>query len=355
MDFYNYDLDKEIDKIKNTLYKPYDLDFYSARKIIQEILDIPSKINIKAYVYHGIHVSPHEEKDYALLYKEPVLLNNIDELKYLIEKGADKGKTFCFGSSFVRYKELKNIKQDENAKGTIVFPYHSCTVMDTNVDWDEYAEKLLELPDEFKPINICMYYNDLLKNRHIPFIKKGFNVYTAGHANDPDFVDNFYEIIKHHKYSTTNSFSGSNIFYCVDLGLKVFIYANETKKGQIEGENFKDFSNISGYKSANEYTSSDYCMKNMCFFKNNLPIYPNVEMSLENIENFKNKLGLSNRTSNNVIRKTLLNYIKYGECNPSLNSKIKYFLLRKEKQGNKRTLVFFNTIKISYNKKDKNK
>lgn len=339
MDFYNYNLNQEIEKIKNTKYIPYDLDFYSSRKIIHEVFDIPQKYNLRAYVYHGIDVTDFELNDYALLYEEPILVTRKKQQEYLVTKGLDANRIFSAGALFIRYKELKNIQQDKNAKGTIVFPSHSSQEVDVAVNWETYAQKLNKLPNEYKPINICMYYLDIIKGKHLPFINNGFNVYTAGHVNNPDFVDNFYEIIKHHKYTLTNAFGGSNLFYCINLGLKPFVYTGDTEIKYSEGENFKFFQKISGFNDLEELKKSEYTFTYKNFFKENLPIYPKTEISRENIKIFENKLGLSERTPDFIIKNALINYAKYGKTIVSLFDKLEYFIFKRSKIINKLKII----------------
>jgi len=58
---------------------------------------------------------------------------------------------------------------------------------------------------------------------HNTFIEQGIPVYSAGHAHDQDFVDRFYDIIRHFKYSMSNAI-GSYTYYSVELGIPFSLF-----------------------------------------------------------------------------------------------------------------------------------
>lgn len=344
IDFYNYDLEKEIEKIKNTKNNPNDLDYYSYRKIVHQIYNIPEKYNIEAYVYHGINIADNELKDYALDVNYPVLAIRQSQVDYLLKKGGIENNIFASGSLFTRYRNFKNIKPAGDAKGTVVFPYHSCSVADAINDFDKYIEDLKKLPDEFKPINICMYWIDILKNRHQIFLNNGFNVYTAGHCNDPDFVDNFYEILKHHKYATANSWSGSNLLYCVEFGIPTFVYCDETYLEQKLDEKFLEktgIENLDVFKKYGEISHS--------FFKKHFPKYPETKMSEESKREVLIKLGMDYQTPDKKIRQSILKHIHKKHKKEFIN-KLKKFIYKKEKIKETRLVTIFGVIKFKYAK-----
>lgn len=134
-------------------------------------------------------------------------------------------KVYVVGSGFVHYKNLNKISRVSNPKGTVVFPFHSTFNIDTIFDWEKYINELKSLPDKFHPLTICMHYVDIEKGLDRLFLKHGFNVVTAGHKNNIQFVQNFYEIIRDKKYGTSNIF-GSQALYAADLGLPYFLYGS---------------------------------------------------------------------------------------------------------------------------------
>jgi len=130
---------------------------------------------------------------------------------------------FVIGSPFVQYRRLKNIYKAQDANGTVVFPLHSTPKDEGVFDRQEYSKKLKELPDEFHPIKICVHNHDFLHGFDKIYREQGYEVVTAGKREEPDFVDKFYEILRHCKYATSNAF-GSYLFYAVEMGVPFFIY-----------------------------------------------------------------------------------------------------------------------------------
>lgn len=325
MQFEEFDLDKAIEKIKSFELEPRDLYWYSANKIIHELYNIPSSFKIDVYPYHGIYVTDYELSPYAFDFKNTVLCTRQSQVDYLIENGRSADNTFCSGALFPLYRRLKCIEPDVGAKGTIVFPSHSSLEFDKDVSYTSYIAELKKLPESFYPLNICMYWLDILKGRHKLFIENGFNVYTAGHSNDPDFVDNFYEILRHHKYATSNSFSGSNLLYAVEFGMPTFIYADESLKNIKEGENFS-------HVGADREQIKAYTQVSLEFFKNNFPKYPNIEMSNMSKNKVLSLLGLDYKTPRKIVSNRIIREYYSMKLNKYVK-RIKHYFYKKTKDG----------------------
>ncbi len=129
------------------------------------------------------------------------------------------------GSPFVHYRKSRKIEKDAAAAGTIAFPAHSTQLTETVFDIDAYCKQLLSLPEEYHPITICIHFYDIARKRDEIYKKYGFNIVTAGPPIVPgfEFVEKFYEILKKHKYATSN-LMGTYSFYAVEMGIPFFIY-----------------------------------------------------------------------------------------------------------------------------------
>jgi hypothetical protein len=128
------------------------------------------------------------------------------------------------GAPFVLYKNMNKIGKRKDAKGTVVFPSHSTYFTRSKFSIEEYCEVLNELPAEFKPITICLFWLDYIDPSTDIYRKYGFDVVSAGVkiANSLSFVRNFYRILTRHKYATSNDV-GSYAFYAIDLGIPFFL------------------------------------------------------------------------------------------------------------------------------------
>lgn len=344
IDFHNYDLNAEIEKIKNHTSAEDIQHLYSNYKIIKELYNIPKDYQLNYYQYHGIYLEECEMSNNAFKFNDKVILcTRKSQVDYLLNQPNYKNQnTFHTGGLFPRYRRLKNITKSPEAKGTIAFYNHSIAECKVQTDIPLYIKKLKELPEQFHPINICMFWVDLLANSHLPFLENGFNVYTAGTDGDEDFVDNFYEILRHHEYATGNSSSTSSYFYAVELGIPLFRYdISYCDKSKV----YKSIQHLLSVSEA-EYTN---IVNNHIEIANTLfPTYPNIATGEENRNKVLYYLGLDQEIPDKAIRKALLK----TAVKPSLIKKIKRFFLTRKKEGTKREIIFFNFLHIHYNVKE---
>lgn len=219
------DLEVAIKKIKfyeTHFGSPSGDKCYGMGNALKQYLKIPKFFPLYVELDHGVGLNDTPNQC-QLKTSYPILVTREAQKKELSKHGK---KSYVTGSTFVHYRKLNKIEMAENAIGTICFPVHSTHLIDVVFDWEKYSEELLKLPQHFHPITVCVYWADLLKNRHKPFLNKKFNVVTAGHMADPDFTYNFYDILRRHKYGTSNQIS-SCTFYCVEMGLAFFLYGDE--------------------------------------------------------------------------------------------------------------------------------
>lgn len=300
INFEKYDLEKEIEKIEKTPYSCRNfLDWYSHLKILTALYDLKNSKKLEARIYHGIFATDYEwNYTGAIESKVPVLCTRQSQVDFLIKHGRSKDKTFATGALFPLYAKLKNIQQAEDAEGTIVYPAHSGASTETSVDWQSYIDKLNELPDEFKPIHVCLHWRDIVKKRYKIFLQNGFKVYCAGHCRDKDFVDNYYEILRHHKYVSSNCATSSALVYAIDFGLPTFVY------GRTSEQNAYDISqsNLLG-RTKEEYIN--YLQENMEFFEKIIPEYPNINQSKESKEKINYLFGVGATSPKEDIEKAL--------------------------------------------------
>lgn len=195
----------------------------------------PSFLPLCVYSDHGadgdsnvyMHELETDASHFLFHYK-----NKIQNFKTKSQKKVD-----CIMSLFAWYRRKHNIIQEKNAKGTIAFPAHSIPDIDDVSNIENYIELLKQLPEEFQPVCVCLHMHDINKGQHKIFQKHGIPTYTVGHAFDQRFAQRFYSILKHFKYSTSNSI-GSNVFYSVEIGIPFFLYGQEPEYVNISNPNF---------------------------------------------------------------------------------------------------------------------
>lgn len=133
-----------------------------------------------------------------------------------------------FYSPFVFYRRKNRIERSPDARGTIAFPAHTTEAIDDVSNIEIYIKQLLELPEEFQPVSVCLHMHDINKGQHKVFLKHKIPVYTAGNSNDDRFCERFYDILRNHSYATSNMV-GSCLYYSVEMGIPFSIYGNKQK------------------------------------------------------------------------------------------------------------------------------
>jgi hypothetical protein len=98
-----------------------------------------------------------------------------------------------------------------------------------------------------------MCWVDIMQGRHKIWLENGFPVYTVGHAYHEEFVERFYDLIRHFKFMTSNSI-GSQTYYAVEMGIPFFLYGPEPEyfnksdhgipKGKMELHNYENYNKI---------------------------------------------------------------------------------------------------------------
>ena len=239
-------------KIISGLFNP-ELDsnsLYRTKTIIREYSGFPSLLPIIAHYQHGWLVGfPFLETDYINAKQKGLMFvfnkRNQEEWKKQFDV-----KAIIIGAPFCHYRRMYNIEKDSKASGTLAFPAHLSTNKQIKTVFDKitYLENLFDLPEEYHPITICSYFNEFsdwqeLKNKS----KFNFNLVTSGHSWSDNFPANFYNILKKHKFVTSNNY-GSHILYSIDFGLPFFFLgepAKYCKNGEIlEDVGYQELCNI---------------------------------------------------------------------------------------------------------------
>ena len=207
---------------------------YGFNAIIREYASYPSTLPLFCRYEHGWNYLT-ESDAYDLLTDKPLMLVwSRRRLQAWNEKSSIPAA--IVGAPFIHYRKLKQIEKDSAANGTVAFPAHATPLIDAVFDIDEYCKQLKSLPIEFHPITICLHQHDLERKKDEIYKKYGFNVVTAGPiwVLGFEFVKKFYEILRSHKYATSNQV-GSYSFYAVEMGIPFFIFgelANMKNNGE---------------------------------------------------------------------------------------------------------------------------
>ncbi len=197
-------------------------ELYSFGKYIRKYGFFPEILPLAVYSDHSgpsfyKHVQKHELESEA-----PVFLSHskfkVEEYRQITGK-----KSYVMYSPAVFYRRTNNIKQNKEASGTVAFPVHSLPSEDEEFDIDGYCNQLKQLPDNYKPIKICLHMHDIAKKRNLIYQKYGFELLTAGNSHDYRFIERLYKIISNAKYTTSNDI-GTITLYSLEMGIPFFVY-----------------------------------------------------------------------------------------------------------------------------------
>lgn len=197
---------------------------YGFNRLVKLHLDWYRWLPLSVEIHHGWY--PRQAPRAVDLKKNIPAILVFNERQALAWRAVNGTPAFVLGAPFVHYRRYKGFIQSSQARGTVVFPVHSGSVMDVEFDIDSYCAELLALPAKFHPINICLHDDDIRRKRHEAYLERGFSVYCAGSRRDPNFADNFYSILSEHEYSTSNG-AGSYVLYSVEMGIPFFLYGPE--------------------------------------------------------------------------------------------------------------------------------
>lgn len=221
------DLKKEIEKIKRIEKSGHHLrmsQYYGMDNIFKAYTDLPSilPVHYTLFLEHGITIMPDYINDKIKNSRSEIIFVNTSHRKKYLSSIKNKSVEIL-GPLAIHYRRMNGVVKSQNVEGTLIFPSHSTHYVDSVFNWEVYADSLLKLPDEFKPLTICLYWKDFVLGRENIFIDRGFEVTTNGHIYDSQHIHNTYENLKSFKYVSGNSIT-SAFFYAMELGIPAFRY-----------------------------------------------------------------------------------------------------------------------------------
>ena len=99
----------------------------------------------------------------------------------------------------------------------------------------------------------CLFYTSQYKRYNLPII-------TIGNPNSVEFVDEFYKTTTQFKYATSNS-AGSQLYYCVEMGMPYFILGEEPRLMNHSDSNLS----LGIYKATNDIEKEIIGIENKLF------------------------------------------------------------------------------------------
>ncbi len=186
----------------------------------------PKNWPLYTYMDHGValydKIPPHEINNNApIIFKFSVRQTEA-------YKKASKKPALTLLNPTIHCRQKNKISVSPSASGTLFFPAHTTELIDDNTAWDTFIDNLENVPEQFKPLHICLHPTDVRKGLDKIFENRGYPVFCAGSAYEDNFAENFYNILKNYRHTMSNLL-GSYVFYSVEMGIPFSLYGEEPK------------------------------------------------------------------------------------------------------------------------------
>lgn len=203
--------------------------FYGHSHIIKSYCNLPEHEPIPMAIQHGA------DRSYQQLlheiFEEPLFDYWVYSAR--VKKNANRkfgvslSNLHILGAPFAYLCRILNhqLSPVEARKGTIAFPDHSTPGKEIIGQYEDYANELSRLPNEFHPITVSVHPHDIQLNKHLTFLNHGFAVVTAGNSSplQINFLHNFYHFCKDKRYATSNALNATPPTYVMYLGIPFFL------------------------------------------------------------------------------------------------------------------------------------
>lgn len=273
------------------------IEMYGFGKEFRTYAGLPEDYPLRAVSQHGIVLLDKPEA-HELQNGLPLMLMHSRRLQAEWKK-LSKKRCQVIKSPFHTYRVRNKITQHANAAGSIFFVSHTTFWNKAKLDVNKLILQINNLPEAFKPVDICLHFVDIKKGLHHAFLNAGFTCYCAGNQYNEDFIKNFYSFVPKFKYVLTNHV-GSYVFYAVDLNIPVSM-VGESPEYEYEKTKFYE---------AKVSTSKDHTR--MRLFEEILGQNLNTEISEELRRNCIAEMGITDGMEPDMLRRELmLAYKKY--------------------------------------------
>lgn len=193
--------------------------FYGLDLILKEYAGFDPDYKLKMLIPHGIVFS-----DKVSLYERYAKVTSVFNYSAHRQKPYKENtlkKIIPGNSPFLYVSDMLKTESEKMRSGTLFFLSHSTHHSITTPDFSSTIHNLKRLHEKYFPLTICIYWKDYQLGYHLPFVKEGFKVVSAGHIYDPNFLFRLFHLCSQYKYSSSNSI-GSNLFYSIAAGCSFF-------------------------------------------------------------------------------------------------------------------------------------
>lgn len=139
-----------------------------------------------------------------------------------IPRAIAAGSAFHYLHAFLESRDGPSSEAKSERRGTIAFPHKSTVGIDRTFDYAAFADKLVNLPREYHPIAVCIYWQDYQSGRHQAYLDAGLQVISCGTVYDPLFLHRFIDAVSRFRFACGNAI-GSSYPLAVSCGCPFFL------------------------------------------------------------------------------------------------------------------------------------
>ncbi|MGB1218146.1 MAG: hypothetical protein ACPG4W_00060 [Flavobacteriales bacterium] len=225
----------DVDSLSQNLPSYSDEYYYvNSRFAIAQNLRQFSKWNkpINAIIEHGIYYDDYiidfevyKNRFPAILTFGPIRYNFFKTLGNVNKSIHKIGPHIAYVDSLLSVDKLEELKS-ELGSVLLVFPLHSIESHSTKFDYTSWIKEISKVGKDYDTVVVSIYYQDIVINNHLPYLKAGFKVVTAGHRSDLNFLPRVKSIISLSDMTMANDI-GTSLGYCLHLKKPHYIYWQE--------------------------------------------------------------------------------------------------------------------------------
>lgn len=201
---------------------------------------MPERYRIKASVEHAFFFG----KDYwdiEVNHDLPGIITQGSIRPEMLSKYTDKpvypiGTYIQYADDFYYSEEKKKELKDKSGRTLLVFPMHSSHWIDLDYNVDEFIHEIQEVSAGFDTVRVCMYWKDIIRKTHLKYKEKGFEIVSAGHIYDKQFLRRLKLIISTADHVMSNDV-GSYVGQSLCLNKPVFLWRQSYSGG---GEGYEE-------------------------------------------------------------------------------------------------------------------
>lgn len=115
-------------------------------------------------------------------------------------------------------------KKKKLGKTLLVFPAHTIEYTSRDRKGYDFLKTIKDFKTEhgFDTVIISMYFVDIIKNEHKKYEEEGYYIFSAGHRNNPDFLDRLKTVFRLSNHVFSEGI-GTHIGYSICMGVPVTV------------------------------------------------------------------------------------------------------------------------------------